>query len=147
MDLQWEIFCDHSSTLIFEWIYLSVAGKNDTHKSFNELELRSSEQDTFYPSLVLVQPRKTHPCLIERLLMERKESNQTKLADNQDWHNILCFLISSWSLFQVQSYLPLSIINYGISKHYAGSQVSDRCSMGYLYKSYASAQSGNPDQS
>ena len=30
------------------------------------------------PSLVLVQPRKTRPCLIERLLMGRKESNQTK---------------------------------------------------------------------
>ena len=33
---------------------------------------------THLPSLVLVQPRKTHPCLIERLLMGRKESNQTK---------------------------------------------------------------------
>ena len=30
-----------------------------------------------YPSLVLVQPRKTRPCLSERLLMGRKESNQT----------------------------------------------------------------------
>ena len=31
-----------------------------------------------YPSLVLVQPRKTRSCLTERLLMGRKESNQTK---------------------------------------------------------------------
>ena len=31
-----------------------------------------------YPSLVLVQPRMTCPCLTERLLMGRKESNQTK---------------------------------------------------------------------
>ena len=31
-----------------------------------------------YPSLVLVQRRKTRPCLTERLLMGRKESNQTK---------------------------------------------------------------------
>ena len=31
-----------------------------------------------YPSLVLVQPRKTRPCLTERLLMGCKESNQTK---------------------------------------------------------------------
>ena len=31
-----------------------------------------------YPSLVLVQPWKTRPCLTERLLMGRKESNQTK---------------------------------------------------------------------
>ena len=37
------------------------------------------EQDTFiYPSLVLVQPRKTRPCLTEKVLMGRKESNQTK---------------------------------------------------------------------
>ena len=34
------------------------------------------EQD-IYPSLVLVQPRKTYPCLNERLLIGRKESNQT----------------------------------------------------------------------
>ena len=32
-----------------------------------------------YPSLVLVQPRKTRPCLTERLLMGRKESNQTNV--------------------------------------------------------------------
>ena len=31
-----------------------------------------------YLSLVLVQPRKTHSCLTERLLMGCKESNQTK---------------------------------------------------------------------
>ena len=30
------------------------------------------------PSLILVQPRKTRPYIIERLLMGRKESNQTK---------------------------------------------------------------------
>ena len=33
-----------------------------------------------YPSLVLVQPRKTRPCLTERLLMGRKESNQTNFS-------------------------------------------------------------------
>ena len=31
-----------------------------------------------YPSLVLVQPRKNCPFITERLLMGRKESNQTK---------------------------------------------------------------------
>ena len=30
------------------------------------------------PSLVLVQPRKTRPSITERVLMGRKESNQTK---------------------------------------------------------------------
>ena len=34
-----------------------------------------------YPSLALVQPRKTRPCLTERLLMGPKESNQTKLTN------------------------------------------------------------------
>ena len=36
-----------------------------------------------YPSLVLVQPRKTRPCLTERLLMGRKESNQTTNKQNK----------------------------------------------------------------
>ena len=51
------------------------------------------------------------------------------------------FLISSWSQFQVQSYLPLSIINYDISKHYAGSQVRDRRPLGYLFE-----KTVDPDQ-
>ena len=42
------------------------------------------------PSLVLVQPRKTRPFITERLLMGRKESNQTKLRS----HTELCFFIS-----------------------------------------------------
>ena len=43
----------------------------------------------FYSSLVLVQPRKTDPCLTERLLMRRKQSNQ-----NQD--EAQHFVISRW---------------------------------------------------
>ena len=35
-----------------------------------------------YPSLVLVQPRKNRPYITERLLMGRKESNQTKTPKN-----------------------------------------------------------------
>ena len=38
------------------------------------------------PSLVLVQPRKTRPFITERLLMGRKESNQTKNKDNLSLH-------------------------------------------------------------
>ena len=37
-----------------------------------------------YPSLVLVQPRKTRRCLTERLLMGRNESNQT---NKQIWES------------------------------------------------------------
>ena len=36
-----------------------------------------------YPSLVLVQPRKNHPYITERLLMGRKESNQTNKQTKQ----------------------------------------------------------------
>ena len=35
------------------------------------------------PSLVLVQPRKTRPYITERLLMGRKESNQTKTKQTE----------------------------------------------------------------
>ena len=38
------------------------------------------------PSLVLVQPRKTRPCITERLLMGHKESNQTKQTKNKFLH-------------------------------------------------------------
>ena len=47
-----------------------------------------------YPSLVLVQPRKTRPCLTERLLMGCKESNQTNkqnlLGSIRSWIIIGC---------------------------------------------------------
>ena len=45
------------------------------------------------PSLVLVQPRKTRPFITERLLMGRKESNQTKQTKNS-----LCILSKSSSV-------------------------------------------------
>ena len=38
------------------------------------------------PSLVLVQPRKTRPFITERLLMGRKESNQTNKQNKADAH-------------------------------------------------------------
>ena len=45
------------------------------------------------PSLVLVQPRKTRPFITERLLMGRKESNQTnKQEGNVIWHKTLRML-------------------------------------------------------
>ena len=49
------------------------------------------------PSLVLVQSRKTHPCLTERLLMGRKESNQTKNINNT------IVTLQQESIFQQQS--------------------------------------------
>ena len=45
------------------------------------------EQDTLYPSLALVQPRKIRSYITERLFMGRKESNQTNknLPHRDDW--------------------------------------------------------------
>ena len=39
------------------------------------------------PSLVLVQPKKTRPFITERLLMGRKESNQTNKTKNTCVYN------------------------------------------------------------
>ena len=38
-----------------------------------------------YPSLVLVHPRKTSPCLTERLFLGHKESNQTNKQLGAQW--------------------------------------------------------------
>ena len=49
------------------------------------------------PSLVLVQPRKTHPYITVRLLMGLKESNQTKTKQT----TIKCHLVKiviTWSI-------------------------------------------------
>ena len=48
-----------------------------TGLSLSSVTVLWSLSKQIYPSLVLVQPRKTRPCLTERLLMGRKESNQT----------------------------------------------------------------------
>ena len=46
--------------------------------NFDIISVVVLEQDTFILAyVVLVKPRKTGPCLTERLLMGRKESNQT----------------------------------------------------------------------
>ena len=52
------------------------------------------------PSLVMVQPRKTRPFITERLMMGRKESNQTNKQKKQ--HNLInvCNLTACY-LYQV----------------------------------------------
>ena len=53
-----------------------------------------------HPSLVLVHPRKTRPCLTERLLMGRKKSNQTKYE-----------LVRDISVHKAYAQMPLSNIH------------------------------------
>ena len=52
-----------------------------------------------YPSLVLVQPRKTSPYLTERLLMGRKESNQTNKQHLRDLKQETSLFVSILVLF------------------------------------------------
>ena len=70
------------------------------------------------PSLVLVQPRKTRPLITERLLMGRKESNQTNNQINI--HSSLCktttlkktknlFSKTNYRLMQVKSIAECSL--------------------------------------
>ena len=48
------------------------------HQYFSPASLRCCPRARhIYPSLVLVQPRKTRPYITERLLMARKETKQT----------------------------------------------------------------------
>ena len=49
--------------------------------------LRLKQPSYIYPSLVLVQPRKTCPYITERLLMGRKESNQTNKQNKTTFRN------------------------------------------------------------
>ena len=77
-----------------------------------------------YPSLVLVQPRKTHPFITERLLMGRKESNQTKQIDS----NFLCYFFQdnrTWipSLSPIVIRKPISILASGSLTIQAGVSV------------------------
>ena len=52
------------------------------------------------PSLVLVQPKKTHPFITERLLMECKESNQTNKRTSFHVHYYFtCFLFCRLLIF------------------------------------------------
>ena len=51
--------------------------KHSTTEPLRSLVTALSLSKNINPSLVLVQPRKTGPFITERLLMGRKESNQT----------------------------------------------------------------------
>ena len=70
------------------------------------------------PSLVLVRPRKTRPYITERLLMGRKESDQTykiKLVYNNCKHNItsLSLLAGTTVVHDVESVLAfLNILHH-----------------------------------
>ena len=77
------------------------------------------------PSLVLVQPRKTRPSITERLLMGRKESNQTNYLDKTlcsifvigaHWNSLIeLFPVSNLEAFLLRHkehcHLDISLVN------------------------------------
>ena len=80
------IYCNYKSCLnpvyreLAQWLSGRVLDSRPKGRGFEPHRRHCVvvlEQDTFNQSLVLNQPRKTSPCLTERLLMGHKESNQT----------------------------------------------------------------------
>ena len=83
------------------------------------------------PSLVLVQPRKTRPSITERLLMGRKESNQTNKQTNkkdsiEDKYK--------WQLIRVCTIcIETKILHFKISiKKYSRKGITGTCQPRYL---------------
>ena len=68
-----------------------------------------SLSNNIYPSLVLVQPRNTHLYITERLLMGRKESNQTNnQMATQKYIDKTKILMTNGSLMKVESIAEFS---------------------------------------
>ena len=74
-------------------------------------------EPTIYPSLVLVQPRKTRPYITERLLMGCKESNQTnKLGSRLPGEPCDLFPLSIIVAWHYDAYFALPGVNTSVFK-------------------------------
>ena len=60
-----------------QWLSGIVLDSKPKGRKFDRRHCVVSLSKNINPSLVVVQPRKTRPYITERLLMGRKESNQT----------------------------------------------------------------------
>ena len=76
----------HSANLGVQWLSGRVLDSRPRGCGFEPHRLHCvvSLSKNINPSLVLVQPRKTRPFITERLLMGRKESNQTNKQRQPD---------------------------------------------------------------
>ena len=88
-------------TTNFLEVHLIVIFRCNCHTNFHHTKYRVRASPAslccgpwarrIYPSLVLVQPRKTRPCLTESLLMGRKESNQTNKQSYKHVFHVCAF--------------------------------------------------------
>ena len=78
-DMMHSSFCDSQSSQGAQWLSGSVFDSRPKGRGFEPHRRHCvvSLSKNINPSLVLVKPRKTRPFITERLLMGRKESNQT----------------------------------------------------------------------
>ena len=70
------------------------------------------------PSLVLVQPRKTRPFITERLLMGRKESNQTNKQTNKNkmhvYANGITWVVDDYSSHNIFALFVLYFVCFSL---------------------------------
>ena len=89
----------HSSKLIAQWLSGRVLdtrwGAAGSSLTGGTALWSLSNGRHIYSSLVLVQPRKTHPCLTERLLMGRKNKNKHSSKLYEPWSSTLLPSISA----------------------------------------------------
>ena len=100
-----------------------------------------------YPSLELVQPRKTRPCLTGRLLMGRKESNQSnKQAKAQTSLRIRAVLVLSEPLLVVAYSMSVKLLMehhlefLNLNGGCTGSSESTFVKIPYYWKSHVAAE-------
>ena len=91
-----------------QWLSGRVLGSRSRGRGFESHRRHCivSLSKNINPSLVLVQPRKTCPFITERLLMERKESNQTK-------QTLFAYVLIYGLLVKKDNPYPTSIILFG----------------------------------
>ena len=94
---------DHNDILGAQWISVRALDSRPKGRGFEPHRRHCvvSLSKNINPSLVLVQPRKTRPFITERLLMGRRESNQTN-KQNNDNPSTLVLDLSCFCHFEVK---------------------------------------------
>ena len=106
---------EHSDTLSFALLACIILHMNGWERSGSVVECLTRDggaagssltgvtalwslSKTQDPSLIQVQPRKTCPCLTERLLMRRKESNQSNKQKHINGKQFRCSVFTFFSI-------------------------------------------------
>ena len=110
-------------------IFFILVGNKHMHKSLDEFEFRSDSTTDYGVSCPWGSEK-----IISQVFFGLFNFRFIQYLQISRAGMISCVLYLAWSPFQVQSHLPLSIVKYGVSKHYAGSTGSYYCPLGYLFE-------------